>query len=488
MITLNNKYLPLFTLLFIIFFGTSCHKSGTESDSYSDGEEKIDKPVNFDLEKIKKRGYLTAIVDNSSTGYFIYKGQPMGYEYDLLKLLAKHLNVRLDIKLTTNINEAFRMLNNGDGDIIAYSLTVTKERKSIVSFTNSHFTTRQMLVQRKPKDWRTLTRDEIDKFLIRNQVELAGEQIYVRKHSSYIERLNNLSQEIGGDIIIIEEPDSVETEALIRKVANGDIDFTVADETVAYVNARYYSDIDVRTPISFPQQIAWAVRKNSKNLLSETNSWLKSIKKKPTFNVIYNKYFRSTRASSIRAQSDFSSFAGESISQYDDLIKKSAELLDWDWRLLAAQMYRESHFDPSAKSWAGAVGLMQLMPETGKAYGARNLYNPGQNINAAAKYLLYLDELWAKTIVDKNERIKFVLASYNVGLGHVEDARNLAEKYGYDTKLWDGNVEKYLKLKSKKAYFTDPVVEWGYCRGDEPVNYVREILNYYRQYKQVING
>jgi membrane-bound lytic murein transglycosylase F len=488
MITLSNKYLPFFILLAFIFIGTSCHKSGSESDTYNSREDKISEPVNFDLDKIKKRGYLTAIVENSSTGYFIYKGQPMGYEYDLLNLLAKYLNVRLDIKLTTNINEAFRMLNNGEGDIIAYSLTITKKRKSIVSFTKSHFNTRQMLVQRKPIGWQKLTKDELDKALIRNQVELAGKQIYVRKHSSYIQRLNNLSQEIGGDIIIIEEPDSVETEALIKRVANGEIDFTIADETVAYVNASYYTDIDVKTPISFPQQIAWAVRKNSNNLLKETNSWLKSIKKKPTFNVIYNKYFRSTRASSRRANSDFSSFAGESISQYDELIKKSAEVLDWDWRLLAAQMYRESRFDPNAKSWAGAIGLMQLIPETGKAYGARNLYNPNQNVNAAAKFLLYLNELWAKTIEDKNERIKFVLASYNVGLGHVQDARDLAVKYGSDPKIWDGNVEKYLKLKSKKEYFTDSVVKWGYCRGDEPVNYVREILNYYRQYKQVISS
>ncbi|GAA0891486.1 transporter substrate-binding domain-containing protein [Fulvivirga kasyanovii] len=444
--------------------------------------------VDFDLKKIKERGTLIAIVDNSSTGYFLYKGQPMGYEYDLLALFAEKIGVTLEIKSTASIDKAFEMLNAGEGDVIAYSLTVTKARKKIVAFTESHYTARQVLVQRKPKGWRKMTREQLDKTLIRNQVDLIGEEVHVRKSSSYEERLHNLSQEIGGDIIIIEDQDSAETEELIRRVAQGNIKYTVADETVAFVNAAYYPQIDVKTPISFPQQIAWAVRKNAPELLAEMNSWMKQLKKQATFNVIYNKYFKSPRASLRRAKSDFSSIGGEKISVYDDLIKEAADSLGWDWRLLASQIYQESHFNPEAQSWAGAVGLMQLVPETGYRFGAENLYDPRQSIMAGVNYLRFLDKLWAKTIEDKDERIKFVLASYNVGLGHVVDARELAKKHDKDPQKWEGNVEYYLLMKSKPDFFRDPVVESGYCRGEEPVNYVREILSRYDQYKQLISS
>ncbi len=487
MLTLNNKYLALLITI-LLLSSLACRRSGNESEGPDGSTNSFENPVDFDLAKIKKRGSLIAIVDNSSTGYFIYKGQPMGYEYELLQLLSKYLKVRLEIKLTTSIDEAFQMLNSGKGDIVAYSLTVTKERKSRMAFTSSHFTTRQMLVQRKPIGWQEMTKDQIDKQLIRSQVALIGKQINVRKSSSYIERLINLSHEIGGDILIVEEPDSIETEGLIKKVATGKIDYTVADETVAYVNASYFPNIDVNTPISFPQQIAWAVRKNAPELLKEANTWIKRVKKQPTFNVIFNRYFRSPRASVLRAKSDFASISGEKISIYDDQIKNAAKNIDWDWRLLASQMYQESLFDPRAKSWAGAKGLMQLLPETGRRFGAKNLYDPKQNISAGVAFLRYLDKLWKKTIKDKDERIKFVLASYNVGVGHVEDARNLAKKYGADPTKWDGNVEKYLKLKSQKEYFTDPIVESGYCRGDEPVNYVKEILARFNQYKQLMNS
>ena len=465
-----------------------CHRSGNESTRLKVTEKVTAEAVGFDLDKIKERGSLIAIVDNSSTGYFLYKGQPMGYEYDMLSLFARQIGVTLEVKAITDIDKAFEMLNSGEGDVIAYSLTVTKARKEMVDFTDIHYSTRQVLVQRKPKGWRKMTKEQIDKVLIRNQVDLIGKEVHVRKSSAYEERLQHLSQEIGGDIFIIEDQDSAETEEMIRKVAEGKIDFTIADESLAFVNAAYYPYIDVKTPISFPQQIAWAVRKNSPQLRDAMNDWMKSLKKQPTFNVIYNKYFKSPRASLKRAKSDFSSLGGEKISEYDDLIKIAADSLGWDWRLLASQIYQESHFDPNATSWAGAVGLMQLVPETGQRFGAVNLTDPTESIKAGVNYLKFLDQLWAKTVKDKEERIKFVLASYNVGLGHVIDARELAHKYNKDVVKWEGNVEYYLLMKSKPDFFRDPIVESGYCRGEEPVNYVRQILSRYSQYKQLISS
>lgn len=467
----------------------SCRRTGNESSNAgTKAPLESPGPVHFDLNKIKERGSLVAVVENSSTGFFIYKGRPMGYEYDLLELFCDHIGVTLEIRTTASIQEAFELLNKGEADIIAYSLTITKERKKELSFTDSHYTTRQVLVQQKPAKWHRLTRDEIESRLIRNQVDLIGKEVHVRKKSAYIDRLHNLSDEIGGDIIILEEGDSLETEKLIKMVANGEIKFTIADESVARVNAAYYPNIDVKTPISFPQQIAWAVRRNSNNFLSEINSWLSNIKKKPTYNVIFKKYFRNSRASVQRAKSDYSSFEGDKISIYDKEIKEASDSLGWDWLLLASQIYQESRFDPNVKSWAGAVGLMQLVPETGERFGAHNLYDPSQSIKAGVKYMMHLDRLWFKTIKDETERRKFVLASYNVGLGHVTDARDLAIKYDRDPLKWDDNVEHFLLMKSKPEYFRDPVVKSGYCRGEEPVNYVKDILRRFDQYKQLLSS
>jgi membrane-bound lytic murein transglycosylase F len=473
-------------ILYIFFLSTSLAgcRTGSESKEPEAHLAQLPAPVAFDLEQIKDRGYITALVDNSSTGYFIYKGQPMGYEYELLQRLAKHLDVELNIKVTKGMNDAFVQLQEGEGDIIANSLTVTKARKKYFAFTDSHYSTRQVLVQKKPDNWRDMTLDGIEEVLIRNQVDLIGKEVHVRKGSSYIERLENLSQELGGDIIIVEE--DKETEIMIRNLLADKYDLMVADETVAMVNAAYYPELDVRTPVSFPQQIAWAVRKNSPDLLKAVNKWMHEMKKRPTFNVIYNRYFKNNRVSAARIQSIFHSKRGKSISPYDSLLKVAADSLQWDWRLLASQMYQESRFNEKGKSWAGALGLMQVKPETGKMYGYENMLDPYQNINAATAHLKYLDDYWRENIFEEEERKKFVLASYNVGLGHILDARALARKYNEDDNDWTV-IEKYLELKTKPEYYEDPVVKHGYCRGTEPVNYVKHIFNRYNQYQQMIN-
>ena len=409
----------------------------------------------------------------------------MGYEYELLNLLAKKLDVKLEIKVIKSIDEAFQKLNSGEGDIIAFTLTVTKERKKRVAFTNAHYTTRQVLVQKKPDNWRDMKLHEIEKSLVRNQVELIGKEVHVRNSSSYVERLHNLSHEIGGDIVVVEDSKDVETELMIKKVASGAVQYTVADEDIALVNASYYPNIDVATPISFPQQIAWAVRKNAASLLEAINQWQSRLKKEPTYRVIYNKYYKSPRAAVIRSTSDFASISGDKISVYDDIIKEKVKALGWDWKLVVSQMYQESRFHAADTSWAGAIGLMQLMPETGKQFGARNLLDPEQNITAGINYLVHLDSLWAKSISDVEERQKFVLASYNIGLGHVVDARNLAKKYDKNPLIWDDHVAPYLRNKSRPKYFNDPVVKSGYCRGEEPLNYVASILTRYAQYSQL---
>ncbi len=443
--------------------------------------------VNIDLEDIQKRGRLIALTGYSASSYFIYKGEPMGFEYDLLRLLAKHLNLKLEIVVVRNLDRIFSMLNEGKGDIVAYNMTVTKARLKKVDFTDQHTLIHQVLVQRLPENWRKMKRHQIKKKLIDNVTELIGKKVYVRKGSSYYQRLLHLSDEIGGDIDIVEVPGDVSTEELIAKVARGEIDYTVADENVAQINAAYLQNIDIHVPISLPQRIGWAIRKNSPHLKAAINQWLKEMKDKPTFNVLYSKYHLNKRFFTQRAKSEYFSLTGDKISPYDDLIKQQAKKLNWDWRLLASQVFQESQFDPKASSWVGARGLMQLMPQTAKQFGVKKVTDPVQNLKGGVKFIKWLENYW-KDIPDSSERRKFVLASYNVGQGHVQDARKLAEKYGKDPNKWTGNVANFLLKKSQEKYFNDEVVKYGYCRGDEPVTYVEEILQRYRDYQKLIEA
>ncbi|MGC4022731.1 MAG: transporter substrate-binding domain-containing protein [Cyclobacteriaceae bacterium] len=428
-----------------------------------------------DLDSIRHRGYLTALLDNNSISYFIFKGRPMGYEYELLQLLSKHLKVDLKIKVISGIEEAVDKLNKGEGDIIAFPLTITKDRTRYLSFTSPFFDTYQVLVQQKNSG--------NENQLIRNPSELIGKDVYVIKGSSFKDRLENLSQEIGGEIIVHEDSADAETESLIRKVAQGQIEFTVTDQMIAQVNQLYYPTIDINTVISLPQQIAWASRKNSPLLISSINEWISRSKNNGTLKIIKEKYFESPRMSLLIASSDYSSMRSEKLSPYDEALKKGAEKLGWDWRLLASVAYQESNFDPQVKSWAGAIGLMQIMPETGELFGSHNLWDPHQNIYVSVRFLKSLDDYWKKTVPNDEERKKFVLASYNVGVNHVIDAQRLSKKYKRRADVWDNNVEFYLVQKSNPKYYRDALAGAGYCRCDGPVVYVKQVLQRYEEYK-----
>ena len=462
-----------------LFFGCTVEK---END---DGSKKYYN-VKIDLPEIQSNKKLIAITGYNAYSYFIYKGQPMGYEYELLKRLADDLELELEIKVVHNIDEMIEMLNRGDGDLIAYNLTVTKQRTEMVSFAEHHTTTRQVLVQRKPINWRDMKLHEIEKGLINSPINLIGKEIHVVRGSSYIERLNNLSEEIGADLNIIEAPLGTSSEDLVNMVANGEIDLTVEDENVAKLQRYQHPIIDVSMVLSLPQRIAWAVRRKSPQLLEAINIWLLKMKKKTDYHVIYRKYFESRKSFRRRINSDYFSLTGGSISVYDDLIKEYSYSLDWDWRLLASLIYQESQFHPDKTSWAGAKGLMQLMPATAKQFGVNNVTNVHQNVEAGVKYLTWLTNYWKEEIPDSTERIKFVMSSYNIGPGHIVDARNLAKKYEANPNIWFDNVETYLLKKSNPKFYNDSVVKYGYAKGTETVKYVREIFDRYEHYKQFI--
>jgi membrane-bound lytic murein transglycosylase F len=466
----------LILFIFLEVFFTSCSKNPVTSLNNNN-------TVSFDLDSIRARGRLIAVTDFNSTDYFIYRGEPMGFHYELLSAFADHLGVDLEMITENHLEEAFDLLNTGKADLLAISLTINSTRRNEILFSTPVYETRQILVQRKPRQWRYMTTDELNSILIRNQLDLAGKTVFVQEGSSHSERLRSLAAEIGDSINIIEVP--YEAEQLIRNVARGDIQFAVADENVAMVNATYYPDIDINTPVSFPQNIGWGLRKENTGMLSaELNKWLTAYKKTNSYAFLYAKYFKNERSSRI-IKSDYYALSTGKISQWDDLIKSASAEIDWDWRLLASLIYQESRFDPDVKSWAGAYGLMQIMPVTGRSIGIDITSTPSNNIKAGTIYLDQLHSIFDPRIKDEQERIKFILASYNAGPGHILDAMRLADKYGMDPQVWD-NVAVWLQKKSEPRYYNDTVVKNGYFRGTESVNFVTEILDRFEHYKNFI--
>ncbi|HPT22351.1 MAG TPA: transporter substrate-binding domain-containing protein [Bacteroidales bacterium] len=440
--------------------------------------------VSFDLDSIKKRGKLIAVTDYNSTNYFIYKGEPMGYNYELLKAFSYYLGIDIEIVTENSLERSFAMLKSGKADLLAIGLTVSSSRKTDILFTEPIEETRQVLVQRKPQNWRSLTTDDIDKMLIRNQLGLAKKTVYVQAGSSHYERLVTLAGEIGDSINVIEVP--YDEEKLIKYVANGDIDYTVCDENIANVNSTYYPVIDVRTPVSFPQGLAWGVRKNnSDSLLFKLNDWIRTFKKSESYALLHSKYFNNSR-SNIIVKSDYFAQNTGKVSRYDEIIKEYSKIIQWDWRLLASLICQESRFKADVKSLSGAYGLMQIMPVTGKNFGIDITSSPENNLKAGVLYINWLYSIFNPKISDEKEKINFILASYNAGPGHVLDAMALAEKNGMDPLKWEGNVAVWITKKQNPEYFNDIDVKHGYFRGTESVNFVNEILARFEHYKNII--
>ncbi len=455
------KHLLSFTLLFILL--TAC--VGNRSHAPNEREY-------YDLPQIKDSGELVALTLYSSTSYFLYRGEPMGFQYELCEQFAQSLGLRLRIEVANNPAELVQKLLRKEGDIIAYNLAVTNEWKDSVLYCGEEMITHQVIVQRNGKA------------VLKDVTELIGKEIYV-KPGKHLDRLVHLDKELGGGILIHEIPeDSITTEDLIAKVAQGEIDYTICDNDIARLNRTYYPSLNIDLQISFVQRSSWAVRKDEPLLAQAANEWYKANVKSRAYQASTKRYFEISKRV---AHGSILSIKDGKISHYDKLFKKYAKEIDWDWKLLASLAYTESNFDTAAVSWAGAKGLMQLMPRTARAMGlpAGKELNPEENIKAAVKYIAAMEKSFA-FIKDSTERSSFILAAYNAGIGHVKDAMALAEKYGADPTLWKDNVEKYILLKSHEEYFNDPVCKNGYFRGTETYNFVREIKERHKIYQQKI--
>lgn len=456
--------LLVLSLLLSVFACRNGHLTGNEQEGVRD------------LAQIKDSGELVVLTLYSSTSYFIYRGQDMGFQYELSEQFAKSLGVKLRVEVANNVPDMIKKLLAGEGDIIAYNLPITKEWKDGLTYCGEEVITHQVIVQRNNGKTKPLT----------DVTQLVGQEVYVKPGKHY-KRLVNLNNELGGGINIhLVTGDSITIEDLMSQVAQGKIAYTIADNDLARLNKTYYPNLNISLSVSFDQRASWAVRKACTQLADAADKWYAANVISPEYSASMKRYFEIGKSI---PHSPILSLKEGKISHYDHLFKKYAKEIDWDWRLLASLAYTESNFDTTAVSWAGARGLMQLMPRTARAMGVPEgkEQNPEESIKAAVKYIEATDRN-LQVIADKQERIYFILGSYNAGLGHINDAIALAEKYGKKKTVWRNNVENYILLKSNEEYFTDPVCKNGYFRGIETYNFVRDITERYQTYKNKIKS
>jgi membrane-bound lytic murein transglycosylase F len=261
-------------------------------------------------------------------------------------------------------------------------------------------------------------------------------------------------------------------------VSSGEIPLTVVDSDIARLNKTYYSTLDISLEISFPQRASWGVSPANPWLADSIDSWFKSSEPNKRQAQLLKRYFEMSKDNYTVYSIDLS--RGK-ISPYDDLFKKYAKTIGWDWRLIAAQGFAESHFDTTVVSWAGARGIMQIMPQTAEAYGLSmdHITDPEANISTAVKIIGDLEKSLKRYISDPIERRKFILAAYNSGIAHVYDAIALAEKHGKDPEKWDNNVAEAILMKANPEYYNDPVCRFGYFRGKQTTSYVEKVLAFY---------
>ncbi|CAK7016430.1 MAG: Membrane-bound lytic murein transglycosylase F [Parabacteroides sp.] len=460
-------YKHIFLLLFPLLLSGSCN---TTSKQVEQEEEDI---VVTDLPQLKAQGEITAVTLYSSTSYFQYKMQPMGYEYDLIKDFARSQGLKLNIKVAENATRLVEMLEAGDADVVAFPIPLNNKLKEKVIYCGREEQDSQVLIQRSNKGDTLLT----------DVTQLLGKDIYVKPGTKYYERLKNLDVELGGGIHIHEMPqDTITSEDLISMVSQGQIPYTISDENIARLNKTYFWNINVSLKISFLQRSSWVVRNTSPELAKAINEWASDKTGNHIYKALTKRYFELSKQP---FSAELSEVKNGHISPYDDLFRKYAKNIGWDWQLLASIAYQESRFNPNVVSWAGAEGLMGIMPNTAKALGVtpHELKEPDTGIRTGVDCLRKFRQGF-NDITDPVEKIKFTLASYNAGIGHIYDAQRLAEKYGKNPNVWDDNVSEYIRLKNDPEYYNDPVCKHGYLRGSETFNYVREVMERYKYYKQ----
>ncbi len=420
-----------------------------------------------DLDNVTTRGVLRVLSRNNSTSYFLYKGVEAGFDYELAKWLAKDLGVRLEMVVAPTRRELVPWLLDGHGDVILAGLSTDAARSDRVRFTRAYLQTNWVVVMRKKDAPRHHDLDS-----------LKGKEVLVRPSSGAMTRLR--AQGVSG-LVISGALEGLESEDLLDSVADKKAAATVVEERIAMVELLHRSDLAIAFVLPGGEDVAApAVRKEDVKLWDAIDAWVAKNRRSTDWNIMYQRVHENVASTGKVRDDKLRADRDGRISAWDPQMKAAGTAHDVDWRLIAAQCYQESRFDLDAKSAFGAVGIMQLLPSTAKELGCRDPKDPDDAIVASSKFIGKLMKRYGKPDIALKDRVRFALAAYNAGPGHLDDARVLAEQEGLDRNRWFGNVERAMLLLSKPRYYQKAA--HGFARADETVRYVSEIQTRYDAY------
>ncbi|MEA2091623.1 MAG: membrane-bound lytic murein transglycosylase MltF [Campylobacterota bacterium] len=449
-------------LVVIVFFALSFFAFGWLSHSAYEPGKRIEKPSVLD--EIKKTKILNVVLLNAPSTYYIGSEGAQGFEYDLLNSYAKHLGVTLNITTVNTIKEAIKFSKYSHIHITSASLTKTKIREKTFNFGPSYFEVQEQVIC-----YRGMLGS--GKFP-RDAESLAGLRITVGEGTSYSETIRAL-QEDGYDINATLDSE-LSTEELLEQVASHKIDCTIADSNIYALNQRYLPKIAPAFVISEREQLAWVLAPDSKELRADMYSWFNSFNQSGKLTQLKDHYYSYVLFFNYYDNKMFYKRVKSRLPKYKKYFEKYGKKYSIPWTLLAAQSYQESHWNPKAKSFTGVRGLMMLTRRTAKILGVKNRLNPEQSIKGGARHLNQMLKNVPKEVGGEN-RLKFALAAYNVGMGHIKDAQVLTKKMGLNQNIWS-DLKKALPLLSQKRYYK--TLKHGYARGSEPVRYVDSIYDY----------
>lgn len=434
------------------------------------------------MQRLQQRGKLVAVTNCELINYNTQNPTPSGFEYELLSDFCKTYGLELEMMVKENLDSCFFLLDSSKVDVVAVGIGSNKDMKKRYLLTDPILMQKSVLVQRLPKDWNKMsTANEVENQLLQSSVDLAGKTVHLPQGSHEIKLLEHLSDQIG-DTIYIVQCDSLNSVELVQAVSDGQIDYTVVEEYVARMASIGLRGLDTKLNVSVEQPLGWALQNHNgdSSLLMAINSWIEGFEQRNLSRIL---------AKYVNKRNVFVSNKpiGDQLSGFDDIIKKTAKKINWDWRLLASLIYQESRFRLDLESEKGAFGLMQLMPVVMEKYGIGYDATIEEQLDAGGQLLKDLNNCLENKVTDSLERLKFVLAAYNSGLGHVYDAQRLAVKYGKYPDVWDNNVDYFILNKSKKQYYNDTCCKAGYLRGTETYRFVEEVLDRYYQYQMSYN-
>ncbi|KDO01460.2 membrane-bound lytic murein transglycosylase MltF [Pseudomonas donghuensis] len=421
----------------------------------------VEKPST--LERVKEDGVLRVITRNSPATYFQDRNGETGFEYELVKRFADDLGVELKIETADNLDDLFNQLGQPSGPVLAAAgLVSSEQRKSQVRFSHPYLEVTPQIIYRNGRPRPTDAKD------------LVGKKIMVLKGSTHAEQMAELKKQYPA--LEYEESDAVEVVDLLRMVDEGQIDLTLVDSNELAMNQVYFPKVRVAFDLGDARDQRWAVAAGEDNsLLNEINEFLDKVQKNGTLQRLKDRYYGHVDVLGYVGAYTFAQHLQQRLPRYEKAFQASAKKEQVDWRLLAAIGYQESMWQAEVTSKTGVRGLMMLTQRTAQAMGVSNRLDPVQSIRGGAKYFMYVKSELDDSIKEP-DRTWFALAAYNVGSGHLDDARKLAKREGLNPDKWL-DVKKMLPRLSQKQWYSK--TRYGYARGGEPVHFVANIRRYY---------